>query len=146
MNFKTCFRYQVTVGAVILLSFIVVGCGTIMHGSTQGIGFTSSPSGASVTVDNHDYGITPTVVTLGRKNTHIVKIDLPTYKPFEVTITRSVSGWAWGNIVLAGTGLVIDAISGGLYKLSPEQVHAAFSKEGASLLYCLLYTSPSPRD
>jgi uncharacterized protein YceK len=125
-----------TVGLAILVSCVVVGCATIMHGTTQGIGFSSTPSGASITVDNQTHGTTPTVVNLDRKDTHIVKIELAGYQPFEATITRSVSGWVWGNIVFGGLiGLVVDAISGGLYKLSPEQLHGALSKEGVGLLH-----------
>ena len=136
MSLKIFFQHRVPVGALILLSLVVVGCATIMHGTTQGIGFSSTPSGASITVDNQIYGTTPTVVKLSRKNTHIIKIELAGYQPFEATITRSVSGWVWGNIVFGGLiGLVVDAVSGGFYKLSPEQIHAALSKEGVSLLY-----------
>jgi hypothetical protein len=117
------------------LAALVVGCATIMHGTTQGIGFSSTPSGASITVDNQIYGTTPAVVELDRKHPHIVKIELAGYQPFEATITRSVSGWVWGNIVFGGLiGLAVDAISGGLYKLSPEQMHAVLSKEGVGLL------------
>jgi uncharacterized protein YceK len=137
MNLKTRFRNRLTVlGVAVLLSCVVVGCATIMHGTTQGIGFSSTPSGASITVDNQTHGTTPTVVNLDRKDTHIVKIELAGYQPFEATITRSVSGWVWGNIVFGGLiGLVVDAISGGLYKLSPEQLHGALSKEGVGLLH-----------
>lgn len=119
------------------LAALVVGCATIMHGTTQGIGFSSTPSGASITVDNQSHGTTPTVVKLDRKDTHIVKIELAGYQPFEATITRSVSGWVLGHLVFGGLiGLAVDAISGGgLYKLSPEQVHAVLSNESVRLLY-----------
>jgi uncharacterized protein YceK len=122
--------------ASLTYGLVVVGCGTIMHSTTQGIGFASTPTGAAITVNNQTYGTTPTVVKLSRKDTHIVKIELPGYQPFETTITRSLSGWVWGNIVFGGlVGLAVDAISGGLYKLSPEQVHATLSKEDIGLLH-----------
>jgi uncharacterized protein YceK len=122
--------------ASLACGLVIVGCATIMHGTTQGIGFASTPTGAAITVDNQTHGTTPTVVNLSRKDTHIVKIELAGYQPFETTITRSVSGWVWGNIVFGGLiGLAVDAISGGLYKLSPEQVQATLSKEGIGLLY-----------
>ena len=120
----------------VALAFFMVGCGTIIHGTTQGIGISSTPSGASITVDNQVQGKTPTIVKLGRKDTHIVKIELPGYQPFEATINRSVSGWVWGNIVFGGLiGLAVDAISGALYKLSPEQLQATLAKENAGLHY-----------
>jgi hypothetical protein len=52
-----------------------------------------------------------------------VKLTLDGYQPFEATITRGTSGWVWGNIVFGGLiGLAVDAMSGGLYTLSPAQV------------------------
>jgi hypothetical protein len=39
----------------------------------------------------------------------------------------------WGNLVFGGLpGLAIDAITGGLYKLSPDQVAAQLARQGAS--------------
>lgn len=124
----------------VILCFVVLGlmagCASIMHGTTQGVGFSSTPTGALITVDNKPCGNTPTIVELRRKDTHIVKIEMPGYLPFEATITRSVSGWVWGNIVFGGLiGLAVDAITGGLYKLAPEQVSAVLQKKGMSSLY-----------
>jgi hypothetical protein len=45
---------------------------------------------------------------------------------------RGTSGWVWGNIVFGGLiGLVVDASTGAMYKLTPEQVHAQFQVAGA---------------
>ena len=42
-----------------------------------------------------------------------------------MTLTRKTNGWVWGNIVFGGIiGLIIDASSGAMYKLTPEQVNA----------------------
>ncbi|TVQ62601.1 MAG: PEGA domain-containing protein [Phycisphaerales bacterium] len=123
-------------GIGVWIPFSLFGCGTIVNGTTQGIGFSSTPSGASIIVNSEKIGVTPSIVNLNRKDTHIIKIELPGYQPFEATLTRSVSGWVWGNILFGGLiGLAVDAVSGGLYKLSPEQLHAEMSRDGASLLY-----------
>ncbi len=116
------------------LSVLVWSCATIMHGTTQKIGISSSPSGAKVVINNVEYGTTPTFAQLKRGDDHIVKISLEGYQTAELTITKSVSGWVWGNIVFGGLiGLAVDAISGGLYKLTPEQLHAELKKEGIGL-------------
>lgn len=58
-------------------------------------------------------------------------MSLDGYQPLEMGLTRSVSGWVWGNIVFGGIiGLAVDAITGGLYKLSPEQVSAQLQRAG----------------
>jgi hypothetical protein len=111
--------------AGIALIFLLSGCATIMHGTTQSIGISSTPTGASVSVDNIAHGQTPVVAPLSRKDNHIVKVELAGYQPFEATVTRSVSGWVAGNLVFGGLiGLGVDALSGGLYTLGPEQITA----------------------
>ncbi len=48
-----------------------------------------------------------------------------------MTLTKKTNGWVWGNIVFGGLiGLAIDASTGGMYKLTPEQVSAELRKEG----------------
>jgi hypothetical protein len=118
------------------LGLIVVGCATIIHGTNQNVSFSSTPTGAMVTVDNIPRGNTPTVVKLSRKENHVVKIELAGYQPFELTITRKASGWVWGNIIFGGIiGLAVDAITGGMYKLTPELVSASLTGGGSSLLH-----------
>jgi dipeptide/tripeptide permease len=122
--------------AVLATGLILVGCTTIMHGTSQDIGISSTPSGALVSIDNKSFGKTPLFAKLSRKDNHLVKIEMAGYQPFEATITRSVSGWVWGNVLFGGLiGLAVDGISGGLYKLSPEQIVATLGKEGIGLLH-----------
>lgn len=85
----------VTVAAI--AGFAVSGCGTIMHGTRQGVGISSAPTGAEVWIDNIKMGETPVIAKLRRKDTHTVKLILPGYQPYETTITRNVSGWVWGT-------------------------------------------------
>lgn len=127
------------------------GCGTIMHGTNQDLGVSSSPTDATVTVDNQEKGRTPLVAKLSRKDNHILRIQLAGYQPFEAAITRKVSGWVWGNIVFGGLiGLAVDAISGGLYVLTPEQITGQLAKQGASVspkrdgLYVVLVQRAEP--
>lgn len=107
----------------------VTGCATLMHGSRQDVGISSSPVGAAVTIDNQTMGKTPIVAELKRKQNHVVKIEMRGYEPFETTLTHKTSGWVWGNIAFGGLiGLAVDAMTGSLYKLTPEQISATLSK------------------
>lgn len=113
---------------------ILSGCGSIINGTTQDVGISSVPSAAEVTVDGQIIGKTPVTAQLRRKDNHIVKLELPGYLPYEATFTRSVSGWVWGNIIFGGLiGLAVDAISGGLYKLTPDQLNAELRSGSASI-------------
>ena len=65
---------------------------------------------------------------------HALKIGRAGYQPYEMVFSRSTSGWVWGNIVFGGLiGLAVDAITGGLYKLSPELVQASLTQSHASI-------------
>jgi PEGA domain-containing protein len=133
------------------LSLGVIACATIMHGSSQEVGISSQPTGANVTVDGVSVGKTPAVAKLSRKDMHTIQITLEGYQPFELKTTRKTSGWVWGNIVFGGIiGLAVDAITGGLYDVRPEQVEASLAKTGAGAvvrdgnLYVFLVRDPDP--
>ncbi|MCH8245992.1 MAG: PEGA domain-containing protein [Bacteroidetes bacterium] len=111
--------------ALLILAFVIAGCATIMHGTTQDVSISSQPTGATITIDGQTYGTTPVVADLKRKDKHMIRIELEGYEPYEIGLGRKTSGWVWGNIVFGGLiGLAVDAITGGLYKISPDQVEA----------------------
>ena len=136
---------------VLLAGTMLVGCATIMNQTTQSIGFSSTPTGASVTIDGTPRGTTPVIARLARRKPHVVKIELAGYQPFETTLTRRFSGWVFGNILLGGLiGLAIDMVSGGMYKLTPDQVRAELRANGAlsqlrnDTLYAVVVLKPNP--
>lgn len=98
-------------------------CATFINGTRQAVGITSCPGNANVWLDRAYVGNTPLIVEMTRKDTHYVMIQLEGYEPYEIMFSRKVSGWVLGNIVFGGfIGLAIDAISGGIYVLTPDQV------------------------
>lgn len=114
---------------------VLPSCGTIIHGTTQQVGISSSPSNAGVAINGVNIGSTPVMVDLKRKDSHIVRISLAGYETYETTLTRKVSGWVWGNIVFGGLiGLVVDSSTGGMYKLTPEQIQAELRSGQANVL------------
>jgi len=114
---------------VALLCCALLSCASIMHGTNQDLAISSNPTGALVTVDGVPSGKTPVIAKLGRGDTHKIRIELAGYEPYETAVTKSVSGWVWGNVLFGGLiGLAVDAISGGLYYLEPEQVRGELRK------------------
>ena len=105
-----------------------------MHGTDESVAISSNPSNAQVFVDNNYIGSTPKVVKMTRKDKHTVRIELSGYEPYEMTLTPHLSGWAFGNIVFGGfIGLAVDAISGGLYQLTTDQITAEMRKGDIAL-------------
>lgn len=115
------------------LSPTLTGCATIMDGSKQTVAFSSNPSNATVTVDGKVLGNTPLTEDLSKKDKHTVRINLNGYLPYEMTMTRKTNGWVWGNLVFGGLiGLAIDATTGAMYNLTPDQVNAELRKQGSA--------------
>jgi uncharacterized protein YceK len=109
----------------VLTALTLSGCATVMHGTEQEVSFASTPADARVTVDSQSIGNTPVMLDLSRKRTHVVRIELDGYAPYEANITRHTSGWVLGNLLIGGVvGIAVDAIGGGLYNLSPSQLEA----------------------
>jgi hypothetical protein len=139
--------------SVLCISLVVIlgGCCSIIHGTRQDVGISSAPTGAAIKVDNVPSGNTPLVAKLTRKDNHVVHIELAGYQPVDMTLTRKVSGWVWGNIVFGGLiGLAVDAIDGAFYNLTPEQLSATLATQQASVnktregLYVLVVLKPEP--
>jgi hypothetical protein len=148
---RMTFRAALLVSAI-AATMLSTSCATIIHGTGQDVGISSSPTGASVWIDNTEKGRTPLITKLSRKDNHIVRIQLDGYQSFEATLTRGVSGWVWGNVAFGGLiGLAVDAISGGIYKLTPEQISGALAtktafveKKGGDGIYVLAVLKPQP--
>ncbi|MBL7973170.1 MAG: PEGA domain-containing protein [Prolixibacteraceae bacterium] len=118
--------------AVILVLSVFTNCATIIHGSRQSVSISSNPSKAIVLIDNLEQGTTPLTVKLSRKDHHTVQINLDGFMPYETKLTRKVDGWLAGNIVFGGLiGLAIDAATGAMYKLTPDQIQAELRSQTA---------------
>jgi hypothetical protein len=125
-------RSLTTLSAALLLA----GCASIFNGQTQAISFQSEPTGASITVTNKagesvHSGTTPATVTLKRgagyfkSETYTVQYAKQGFKPKEVVVTSTMSGWYIGNILFGGLigMLAVDPVTGGMY-VFPDTVSA----------------------
>ena len=128
-----------------ILTLIMSSCASIIHGPTQMINFSSQPSGATVTIDGKEYGKTPQSIELRRKGRekgdkskkqqYDVKIALDGYYPYELKVKREMDGWFLGNLFFGGLiGIIIDASSGAMYKLTPEQVIAQMNSNSTAMI------------
>lgn len=111
--------------ALLLGVLSLTSCATVINGTRQSVGIMSNPTNAFVWVDQCYQGVTPIIVEMSRKESHVVRIELEGYQPYEATFSKRVSGWAFGNIIFGMGGIIglaIDAVSGGIYALTPEQI------------------------
>jgi hypothetical protein len=121
-----------------LLSTFFTGCATIVNGTRQSLNVSSEPNNAEVWLDRSYMGNTPVVVNMTRKDSHYILIKLDGYHPYELKFSKELSGWVFGNIAFGGViGLAVDAISGGIYVLTPDQIDMASQSNHTS--YCKKY-------
>ncbi|RIZ72063.1 MAG: PEGA domain-containing protein [Methylococcales bacterium] len=112
---------------------VLSGCATIIDGTKQKVSFSSNPSHAEIIVDGKVLGTTPLTQDLSKKTEHSVTLNLSGYHPYEVKLTKKVNSWVWGNLVFGGLiGLGVDALTGGLYELTPSQINADLKVKGYS--------------
>ncbi len=108
-----------------MLGILIAGCCSIIHGTNHEIGVSSSPSRAKIVVNGQQMGFTPMTLDLKRKGSHKITIEMEGYQPYEMTLTKGVSGWVWGNVLFGGLiGLAVDAINGAIYNLKPDMIQA----------------------
>ena len=117
------------------------GCATLIQKTTQRIPVTSSPAGATVSVDGKPQGSTPLELRLARiKGGQIIRIESAGYDPVEIRERRSVSGGGMTAILgdLAGGAVVGYGAAAlmALFKLLRSE-NGAFSKAEKALPYTI---------
>ena len=126
------------------LLFGVMSCASIINGKSQDIFISSQPKGAKILVDDKDYGVTPKTLGLPRmgrmegepssKKEYKITLTLEGYMPYETILQRKVDGWFFGNLLIGGIiGIVVDAVTGSMYKLTPNQISAQMKISGANV-------------
>ena len=122
--------------ALVLLAS--TGCASIAHQTTQQIPVDSTPQGAEISVacgdvHNDPKLVTPAVVTVHRKPDHcVIHLAKAGHQPATVSLTKSVSGWYFANVIVGGiVGFIVDAANGAMWNRRPEKVNATLETTGA---------------
>ena len=122
------------------------GCASIVSKTSYPISISSAPEKAEISVTDvkgrEEYsGTTPTVVNLRtgggcfKKQVYQVKFSKEGYDPKVMTLYTDLNGWYIGNLVFGGVlgFLVIDPITGAMWKFNQRDVQGVLSKTTASL-------------
>lgn len=118
---------------VISLSIILAGCATIISGSKQSVKIYSTPSDATVSINNVVVGNTPLTKDISRKEKSVsIKIELDGYETYTTSLERKFNAWFLGNIIFGGIiGIIIDPITGAIYKFEPKEINAKLTEKEA---------------
>ncbi len=121
--------------SIVVFMVLLTSCATIVSDSNYPVTISSDPQDAKITItDNSNrvvyVGNTPANVTLEAgdgffsKASYTFKFEKDGYEPSIYTLTSTIDGWYWGNIMLGGLlgMLIIDPMSGAMWKLDPTVV------------------------
>ena len=80
-----------------------VGCATMIHGPTQRVAVASDPPGARVFLGRESLGVTPTVVTLDRRDPDPgLRFEKDCYRTTVLRVPRRTSQRVATNLLIAG--------------------------------------------
>lgn len=103
------------ISMMIICSFVLTDCATIVNGSREEITVNSTPPGAEIYINGQLRGTTPNTFHLKRSKDYKIALKKDGYKPYEDTIESGISWWLLGNILFGGLiGVVIDAATGSM--------------------------------
>jgi hypothetical protein len=133
--------------ALAALAMLSSGCASIVHGGPRKIPMSSNPTGATVTIYDRGGQLvmkekTPFTANLNPKYAYFkgqqyrVVFEMPGYKPAELQINSTVSGWYFGNILFGGVlgMLAIDPATGAMYNLMPNKVDQTLAPQTTQVL------------
>lgn len=129
-----------------ILTIGLVGCASIIDGSTKHVSVRSEPSDAKATVfDRSGQAIqtqqTPAILTLksGRgyflgARYHLV-VEKAGYQKAELDLTPTLNGWYLGNVIFGGLIglLIVDPATGAMYTLTPKDVNLVLQKQNVGM-------------
>jgi hypothetical protein len=105
----------------------VGGCATIIRGTTDEVGFNSTPSGAEVHTSNGLGCTTPCTLTVKKNEEFVATFTKDGFVPQQIPVARQVvaGGVAAtaGNVIAGGlVGLGVDAVTGASFEHTPNPV------------------------
>lgn len=134
--------------ALVSSALAVAGCATIFDGASKPVSIQTNPAGAKFTVTNREgqvisTGTTPQQVTLRngagyfKKGEYTINVSKPGYEDTTAELSPGMAGWYFGNLILGGAigMLVVDPMSGAMYKLPDTTVIPMRKREGDQVAF-----------
>lgn len=115
---------------IIGLLMLTTGCGAIFTGTEDKVRIQSNPQGATVKVDGANRGKTPTQLNLSSKENHVIRIEKDGYASTTRQVSKSLgAAWLVLDIVGGFIPVIVDAATGGWYKLNRDVINVNLSEQ-----------------
>jgi len=128
---------KILAGLLLVAMFFCTGCATIMSHGPQTMNIISEPDGADLEIFDRRAGSTivktktPHTATLERgdgfflKKYYDIKLTKEGYIPEKQTITPSLSGWYFANLIFGGAigAILVDPATGCMWTYYDHKIH-----------------------
>lgn len=113
----------ISVAAIAAVLLALSGCASIAGDNTRAVKVNSQPSGATINVDNKQFGVTPAVITLppyiyGGK---VVTLKKKGFQDQSIMVNSKFQPIALLDI-LFWPSIIIDGITGSMVKIDPANL------------------------
>jgi hypothetical protein len=105
---------------------LLYGCATILGGSNQLISVNSNVSGAQVFLNDVQLGVTPLSTSIKRGQEGVLRVQAPSYQPYQIALNKKITSLFWVNIFSGGVfGSTTDYATGAMYEYEPSTYMAS---------------------
>lgn len=123
---------------VALLGVAASGCATLLRGPTDTVVVAADRDSAFVFVDGLAAGVAPAELGLRRASPHHVEVIREGMRPAQAEVTRSANTSAGLGAIAGGLagglpGLLVDATSGAIYDLDPDELWFELEPDSAGV-------------
>lgn len=116
--------------SIILLSFALTGCATLLKGSKEDIQLLSEPPGAEITINGFNSGKTPAKLNLTSSEEHTIVFSKEGYYDYTYTLGGKIyPGYMAVDFVLGVIPFFIDLLTEDWYLLDKEIIKVDMVKK-----------------
>ena len=120
-------KFSSLIAALFIVS--LVGCSTVMNGTSQMVSINADVSEADVMVNGVSVGKTPFSGKIKRSNKTEIKVSKTGYETVVITPETKLPVAFWGNIIIGGVlGSTTDGVSGAVYEYKPNTFYVNLKK------------------
>lgn len=123
---------RIILSSAISMAFLT-GCATVTRGVNDTITVNSDPANANVVVSSGQRSKTPATFKLPRNKAVTVDVSKDGYESQSIQVVPQIQGGGAagmaGNVLVGGIiGVGVDAVSGAMYDLKPDQISVKLHK------------------
>ncbi len=119
-----------TIISILVLTFMISGCATLLAPSTNPLAISSEPRGVEVYVNGYNMGKTPLRLDLKADKSYTIEYRKEGYESVTRIVNNKVgAGWVILDVICGLLPVIVDAATGAWYELDQSSVNAVLVEQ-----------------